>query len=86
MAKDKFRISKLTPYKGQAWRAELTQVDAKGRRVGKGVYSDREVSSNGKALIRFYSGKDVKAGAKINPARASLFEADFERVAQKDEE
>ena len=79
MAKDKFRISKLTPYKGAAYRAEKTKRNAKGDRVGEGVYSDREVSSNGKALIRFYSGEGVKAGAKINPARASLFEAYFEK-------
>lgn len=84
--KEKYRISKLIPYKGKAWRAEVTFVNAKGIREGKGIYSDRQISSNGKALITFYSGEGVKAGAKINPARASLFEAEFEKVAKKDEE
>lgn len=84
MAK-KFRISKLTPYKGEVMRAEATEV-VRGQRRGTGVYSDREISSNGRPIIRFYSGEGVRAGARINQARARLFEATFEEVKEKDED
>ena len=85
MAKSKYRLSKLTPYKGDVLRPEDGKV-TNGKFVGTGRYSNRQVSANGKPIIIYYSGSDVKPGAKINPARAKLFEADFELRDKKDGE
>jgi hypothetical protein len=85
MAKSKFRLSKLTPYKGAVLRPEDGKI-TNGKFVGTGRYSNRQISVNGKPILSFYQGKDVKPGAKINPAREVLFEADFELRDKKDGE
>ena len=81
----KYRLVKLTPYKGDVMRPEDGKI-TNGKFVGTGKYSNRQVSANGKPIIIYYSGSDVKPGAKINPARAKLFEGTFEKVNEKDGE